>query len=76
MEKSKVIDTSIATSCNLNKDEVRKSFEERRYQGMNDSLLYLTASELDIMFVVCICAHFQANPKEPHLKFSMQSNTS
>jgi hypothetical protein len=31
-------------------------------------LLYLTASRPDIMFSVCLCAHFQANPKESHLK--------
>ena len=27
-------------------------------------LLYLTASRPDIMFSVCMCARFQANPKE------------
>ncbi|KAL4291224.1 hypothetical protein GQ457_14G005130 [Hibiscus cannabinus] len=32
------------------------------------SLLYLTASRPDIMFSVCLCARFQANPKESHLK--------
>ena len=34
---------------------------------MIGSLLYLTASRLDIQFSVCLCAHFQANPKESHL---------
>ena len=31
------------------------------------SLLYLTASRTDIMFSVCLCAHFQSCPKESHL---------
>jgi hypothetical protein len=31
------------------------------------SLLYLTASRPNIMFSVCMCARFQACPKEPHL---------
>jgi hypothetical protein len=34
---------------------------------MTGSLLYLTASRPDIMFSVCMCARFQANPKESHL---------
>ena len=34
---------------------------------MIGSLLYLTASRLDIMFSVCLCARFQACPKESHL---------
>ncbi|PKU68695.1 putative mitochondrial protein [Dendrobium catenatum] len=34
---------------------------------MIGSLLYLTASRLDIMFSVCLCARFQAEPKESHL---------
>ena len=34
---------------------------------MIGSLLYLTASRPDIMFGMCMCARFQANPKETHL---------
>ena len=37
------------------------------YRGMIGSLLYLTASRLDIMFGTILCARFQANPKESHL---------
>jgi len=37
------------------------------YRSMIGSLLYLTASRPDIMFSVCCCARFQANPREPHL---------
>ena len=35
---------------------------------MIGSLLYLTASRPDIMFSVCVCARFQSDPKESHLK--------
>ena len=35
---------------------------------MIGSLLYLTASRPDIMMSVCLCARFQANPKESHLR--------
>ena len=34
------------------------------YRSMIGSLLYLTTSRPDIMFSVCMCARFQANPKE------------
>jgi hypothetical protein len=35
---------------------------------MIGSLLYLCASRLDIMLSVCMCARFQADPKEVHLR--------
>ena len=34
---------------------------------MIGSLLYLTASRLDISYSVGVCARYQANPKESHL---------
>nr|KYP68970.1 Copia protein [Cajanus cajan] len=39
----------------------------KKYRGMIGSLLYLTASRPDFMFIVCLCAIYQSNPKEPHL---------
>ena len=35
---------------------------------MIGSLLYVTASRPDVMFSVCMCARFQASPRESHLK--------
>ncbi|GJX67841.1 hypothetical protein Tco_0303568 [Tanacetum coccineum] len=37
------------------------------YRGMIGSLMYLTASRPDIQFSTCLCARYQANPKESHL---------
>ena len=37
------------------------------YRQMIGSLMYLTSSCPDIMFVVCYCARFQANPREPRM---------
>nr|GEW67052.1 hypothetical protein [Tanacetum cinerariifolium] len=37
------------------------------YRSMIGSLMYLTASRPDIMFVVCACARHQVIPKECHL---------
>ncbi|GKF41116.1 hypothetical protein Tco_0124458 [Tanacetum coccineum] len=37
------------------------------YRSMIGSLMYLTASRLDILFAVCACARFQVTPKTSHL---------
>nr|GEW95081.1 copia protein [Tanacetum cinerariifolium] len=38
------------------------------YSSMIGSLMYLTASRPDIMFVVCACSRFQVTPKTSHLQ--------
>jgi len=48
-------------------NEVWSLVDETKYRGVIGSLLYLTASTLDIMFVVYMCARFQSAPKESHL---------
>lgn len=57
----------MSTSHNLDKDEGGKPVKENICQGMIDSILYLTSSRPDIMFVECLCVYFQENPKESHL---------
>ncbi|GJU27607.1 hypothetical protein Tco_1166228 [Tanacetum coccineum] len=39
-----------------------------KYRGMIGSLLYLMASQPNIMFSVCLCARFQEVPKTFHLE--------
>ena len=58
--------TPMATATKLSHDEGNK-VDEANYRGMIGSLLYLTASRPDIMYATCLCARFQANPREPHL---------
>ena len=57
----------MSTSCYLDKDDSGKQVDQTMFRGMIGSLLYLTASRPDIMHSVCVCARFQANPKESHL---------
>jgi hypothetical protein len=45
-----------------------KSVDQKVYQSMIGSLLYLCASRPDIMLSVCMCARFQADPKEVQLR--------
>ncbi|KAL8096136.1 hypothetical protein AgCh_037185 [Apium graveolens] len=58
--------TPMATTTKLDKD-TGNSVDITDYRGMIGSLLYLTASRPDIMFATCLCARFQADPREPHL---------
>ncbi|KAL8148257.1 hypothetical protein AgCh_005572 [Apium graveolens] len=57
----------MSTATKLDEDKKGKSVDISSYIGMIGSLLYLTASRPDIMFATCLCARFQANPKESHL---------
>jgi hypothetical protein len=57
----------VPTNGHLDLDEGGKSIDQKLYRSMIGSLLHLTASRPDIMFSVCMCAQFQANPKESHL---------
>ncbi|KAI0508036.1 hypothetical protein KFK09_014170 [Dendrobium nobile] len=66
MDKAKPINTPMTSSAPLDKDPSGKSVDQKKYRGMIGSLLYLTASRPDIMFSVCLCARFQADPKESH----------
>ena len=59
--------TPMSSSTVLSADEDGKSVNSTAYRGMIGSLLYLTASRPDIMFSTCLCARYQANPKESHL---------
>ena len=65
MTESKNSATPMATNAHLDADEAGKDVDITQYLG---SLLYLTASRPYIMFSVCMCARFQAKPKESHLK--------
>ncbi|XP_050222396.1 secreted RxLR effector protein 161-like [Mercurialis annua] len=67
METSSSSKTPVSTTTKLDKDESGKCIDITMYRGMIGSLLYLTASRPDIMFSVCLCARFQACPKESHL---------
>nr|GEV34972.1 hypothetical protein [Tanacetum cinerariifolium] len=49
------------------KDGPGKDVKLHFYRSMIGSLMYLTTSRPDIMFVVCACARHQVTPKECHL---------
>ena len=57
----------MATNCHLDLDERGKPVDLKFYRSMIGNLLYFTACRPDIMLSVCMCARFQASPKEYHL---------
>jgi hypothetical protein len=68
MKDSKPIKTPIGTNGHLDLDMGGKSVDQKVYRLLIGCLLYLCASRLDIMLSVCMCARFQADPKEDHLR--------
>ncbi|GJZ42305.1 putative ribonuclease H-like domain-containing protein [Tanacetum coccineum] len=63
----KTASTPKETQKPLLKDEDGKKVDVHLYRSMIGSLMYLTSSRPDIMFVVCACARYQVNPKVSHL---------
>jgi hypothetical protein len=68
MKDVKPIKTPLGTNGHLNLDIGGNSIAQKVYRSMIGSLLYLCASTPDIMLSVCMCARFQADPKECHLR--------
>ncbi|GKC16607.1 hypothetical protein Tco_1013389 [Tanacetum coccineum] len=63
----KTASTPMETSKLLLKDVEAEYVDVHLYRSMIGSLMYLTASRHDIMFVVCACTRFQVTPKVSHL---------
>jgi hypothetical protein len=68
MKNSKPIKTPMGINGHLDLDTGGKAVDQKVYLSMIGSLLYLCASRPDIMLSICMCARFQANPKEVHLR--------
>jgi hypothetical protein len=62
MEDSKAMATPMSTTTALDADEEGEHMDQKEYQSMIRSVLYMTATMPDIQFSVCLCARFQASP--------------
>ncbi|GJZ73066.1 hypothetical protein Tco_0637212 [Tanacetum coccineum] len=62
-----VVDIPMMGQLKLDEDPNRTLVDPTHYQGMVESLMYLTASHPDLVFVVCMCARYQTKPTEKHL---------
>ncbi|GJW22220.1 putative ribonuclease H-like domain-containing protein [Tanacetum coccineum] len=59
--------TPMETNKALTKDEDGEDVDVYLYRSMIGSLMYLTSSRPDIMFLVCACSRFQVQLKVSHL---------
>ncbi|GKA17068.1 hypothetical protein Tco_0696905 [Tanacetum coccineum] len=67
MLSSDPVDTSMVDKSKLDEDLQGKQVDPTNYRRMISSLMYLTSSRPDLVFVVCMCARYQAKPTEKHL---------
>jgi hypothetical protein len=66
MDDSKPLSTPMSTTTVLDADEDGEPVDQKEFLSMIGSLLYLTATRLDIQFSVCLCTCFQVSPRNSH----------
>ncbi|GJW41853.1 retrovirus-related pol polyprotein from transposon TNT 1-94 [Tanacetum coccineum] len=67
MESCDPVDTPMVEKSKLDEDTQGKAVDPTHYRGMVGTLMYLTSSRPDLVYVVCMCARYQARPTEKHL---------
>ncbi|CAM8908110.1 unnamed protein product [Rhodiola kirilowii] len=68
MNDSSAMTTPISPNESLGKEKSSPHIDQTLYRWMTGSFLYISASRPDIMYSVCLCARFQDDPWETHLK--------
>ncbi|GJU71903.1 hypothetical protein Tco_1263308 [Tanacetum coccineum] len=67
METCEPADTPMVEKSKLDEDPQGKAVDPTCYRGMIGTLMYLTSSRPDLVFVVCMCARNQEKPIEKYL---------
>ncbi|GJY08300.1 retrovirus-related pol polyprotein from transposon TNT 1-94 [Tanacetum coccineum] len=67
METCEPADTPIVEKSKLDEDPQGKAVDPTSYRGIIGTLMYLTSSRPDLIFVVCMCVRYQAKPTKKHL---------
>ncbi|GJR87517.1 retrovirus-related pol polyprotein from transposon TNT 1-94 [Tanacetum coccineum] len=68
MDSCDPVDTPMVDRIKLDEDPLGIPVDQTRFHSMVGSLMYLTASKPDLVFVVCMCARYQASPTKKHLE--------
>ncbi|GJQ91466.1 retrovirus-related pol polyprotein from transposon TNT 1-94 [Tanacetum coccineum] len=68
METCDPIGTPMETKNKLDLDKNGTPVDATKYRSMIGALMYLTSSRPDIIHATCLCARYQAQPTEKHLK--------
>jgi hypothetical protein len=66
MAELKPMSTPMIMAMALDLDENGEPVDQREYKSMISSLLYLTVTWMNILFVMYLCACFQAFPRSSH----------
>ncbi|GKB10587.1 retrovirus-related pol polyprotein from transposon TNT 1-94, partial [Tanacetum coccineum] len=67
IDTSDPVDTPMVYQTKLDEYLQGKLVNATHYRSMIGSLMYLTSSRPDLVFVVCMCARYQARPTEKNL---------
>ena len=67
MQTSESVDTPMVDKTKLDEDLQGTPVDPTHYRGMIGSLMFLTSSRPDLVFVVCMCAWYQAKPTVKHI---------
>ncbi|GJV52888.1 hypothetical protein Tco_1448629 [Tanacetum coccineum] len=67
METCDPVDTLMVEKSKLDEDPQGKVVDPTHYRRMIGTLMYLTSNRPDLVFVVCMCARYQAKPNKKHL---------
>ncbi|GJS19386.1 retrovirus-related pol polyprotein from transposon TNT 1-94 [Tanacetum coccineum] len=68
MDLTDHVDTLMVDRLKLDEDLKGIPVDQTRFRGMVGSLMYLTTSRPDLVFVVCMCARYQAKPTKKYLE--------
>nr|GEX39792.1 retrovirus-related Pol polyprotein from transposon TNT 1-94 [Tanacetum cinerariifolium] len=63
-----IIGTLMDIKDKLGLDQIGTLVDATKYRSMIGALMYLTSSRPDIVHATCVCARYQAQPIEKHLK--------
>ncbi|GKC07965.1 retrovirus-related pol polyprotein from transposon TNT 1-94, partial [Tanacetum coccineum] len=67
LDSSASVDTPMVEKVKPDEDRQGKLVDPTHFRKMVGSLMYLSTSRPDIVFVVCMCARYQAKPIKKHL---------
>nr|GEX81533.1 retrovirus-related Pol polyprotein from transposon TNT 1-94 [Tanacetum cinerariifolium] len=68
MDSCDTVDTPMVDRLKLDEDPLGIPVDQTRFRSMVGFLMYLTASKPELVFVVCMCARYQASPTKEHFE--------
>nr|GEX63373.1 integrase, catalytic region, zinc finger, CCHC-type, peptidase aspartic, catalytic [Tanacetum cinerariifolium] len=68
MDSGNSVDTPMVDRLKLDEDPLGIPVDHTRFRSMVGSLMCLTASRPGLVFVVCMCAKYQASPTKKHIE--------